>query len=119
MPDLDARIAELYARGVRPPAIAATLGISLGTVTGRAWRMGLAKPKGVRNKLRPLQLAPPARLDRGCRFIAGDPIPLLRAGENPFCGAPLCEGSSYCAAHHRVCTNRRSAVSLSPSAAAA
>lgn len=44
-----------------------------------------------------------APLIGGCQFIAGDPIPELRAKRDPHCGKPRQEGSAYCPTHHRVC----------------
>jgi hypothetical protein len=48
------------------------------------------------------KLDPPInRLNRGCAYIAADTWP---PGQPPFCGAPRQAGSSYCAAHARLCT---------------
>lgn len=43
----------------------------------------------------------------GCRFIEGDPMELVRARVDPFCGEPTQPGSAYCAEHHRRCFRLR------------
>jgi len=54
-------------------------------------------------ELKPVPAGDPVTLDQltrqSCRYIAGDPLKVAA----PFCGAPRKAGSSYCAAHHRLC----------------
>ena len=62
-------------------------------VIGRANRLGLAKSAA------PAIAKPPPLTDvdfTGCRFIAGDPLP-IRPGL--FCGRVVVPGASYCAEH--------------------
>lgn len=42
-----------------------------------------------------------------CRFIDGDPVPVLRAGRSPYCSLPVQAGSPYCTDHHGRCYSRR------------
>lgn len=42
-----------------------------------------------------------------CRFIDGDPVPLIRAGQSPWCDQPVQPGSPYCPEHHGRCYWRR------------
>lgn len=49
-------------------------------------------------------LTPDSLSPRRCHYIDGhDYIARMRAGIDPFCGAPVKPGSQWCAKHHALC----------------
>jgi GcrA cell cycle regulator len=82
------------------------LGVSRNAVIGRAHRMALDKRASpIIRRGNVLQM--PAR---GCEYGLGDPTdPGFK-----FCGKPRQRGSSYCAAHHKLCYRRVPAKKDSP-----
>jgi hypothetical protein len=116
-PELDARLAELWAdRALGTQSIGAMLGLTKNQVIGRADRLslpprddpGLAKANEARKRMQTLRATP----DPGCRWIEGDDhLERQRRGEPICCGKPIApESSSYCATHHRRAYARRKAV---------
>jgi hypothetical protein len=56
------------------------------------------KPPAVQPPLTPESFSP-----HRCKWIAGhDYVARMRAGLDPYCGAPVKPGSSWCADHHAL-----------------
>lgn len=126
-PEMDAIIKERY-RSAGTLAIAKLLGVSKNAVVGRANRLGLQDAarspikhgggglnKGKTGKRQRVDAQPLGNVGpspRACRFIESDERPYP---DDPFCGAAVKPGSSWCPEHHeRVFT--RKPVALDPPA---
>lgn len=99
----DAILRAEWAKGTPSRQIAEVLHKSKNSVLGRAFRMGLdTHPLFSHRKPAPKPRMP--RVDElgphGCRFIPGEPHGL----DTVWCEKPTILGSSYCAAHHQLCT---------------
>lgn len=102
----DRIITDLWRTGVEPRQIALKLRVPTGMVIDRALRLSLApvhrraKPPMLRRgAVRPA----PISYARTCQWIEGDPVQLVRSGQQIFCGSPARSGSSYCPHHHKIC----------------
>jgi len=94
--------------GLSAGKCAAKLGISRNAAIGRAHRMGLDKRASpIIRRGRVLRMPMPRR---GCEYGLGDP----KEPAFEFCGKPRQRGSSYCAAHHKLCYRRLPAKKDSP-----
>lgn len=102
----DRIITEMWQQGIEPRAIASHLRVTTVMVVDRALRLSLAP---VRRKYKPATLkkgarrAAPVSYAATCQWIEGDPVQLVRSGAQIFCGCRSQPGSSYCAAHHKIC----------------
>jgi hypothetical protein len=119
-PERDAVVIAGYLRD-GPKAVAELLGMTKNAVIGRANRLGLQdkarspiKP-GIAKQQR-VRLAVATRIaaegiaPRSCRWIESNDRPYP---DDPFCGAPVQPGTSWCPEHHeRVFTKAR--VALEP-----
>lgn len=109
-------------RGLLPPTVASTHKLAPHAMGGDLRSGARPKPKAV-----PLRM-PPAPAVKAEPMSAPAPIVTARPSRKPcaypigdpkrpgfrFCGAPTCEGSSYCAEHHARCWTTAPAVKPLP-----
>jgi GcrA cell cycle regulator len=107
--ELEVALAKLWAEGLPAAEIARRLGVSKNAAVGKAHRLGL---KGRPSPLKP----PPQRRGTGlvfkpkCRFITGDAIKMIAAGQDPFdCPKLVVDGKPYCAEHAARCYTKPAA----------
>ncbi len=100
-----ARLTKAYADGIPARQIAAELGISKGSVVGKAYRLNIKHRDRPRVDFKAAKEYKRASMElvinnvRSCQFPHGDP----REPDFHFCGADTQEGSSYCSDHHMIC----------------
>jgi hypothetical protein len=106
-PEMDARLIAGYQDlSLSTRALAAEIGVTIGSLVGRADRLGLNREELIR--LWRLELEKRAHNERVlssaklCRYITGDPCELFREGSARYCGAAVHNGGSYCPEHRDV-----------------
>ena len=110
-PEMDAQLIAGYPDVTRSTrALAAEIGVTIGSLVGRADRLGLNRtgPASVMRAIERRRVALVRKREHAervlssskcCRYIYGDPLHIFRLGDARYCGEPVLPNESYCRAH--------------------